>query len=94
MPSPAVPSGVSAVEGELPQAASARPAVAAEAEIISARQMLLQAGAEKVVLSGSGSASFGVFADAESRDKAFLRLAGTLPEGWWIQAADTVNEES
>ena len=69
-------------------------AVADEAEIISARQMLLQAGAEKVVLSGSGSASFGVFADAESRDKAFLRLAGTLPEGWWIQAADTVNEES
>ncbi len=64
-----------------------------EADVILARRLLLDAGAEKAVLCGSGSASFGIFADAESRDRAETALRKGLPEGWWISAADTVNEE-
>lgn len=62
-------------------------------EIILTRRALREAGAEKTVLCGSGSASFGVFPDAESRDKAAERLKEQLPETWQIFAADTVNEE-
>ena len=62
-------------------------------EILCARAAMLRAGAEKVLLSGSGSASFGVFAEAKTRDRAAERLRQELPEDWWICAADTVNEE-
>ncbi len=64
-----------------------------EEEVILARKLLLDAGAEKAVLCGSGSASFGIFADAESRDRAETVLRKEAPRGWWICAADSVNEE-
>ncbi len=62
-------------------------------EIVLCRRFLREAGAEKTVLCGSGSASFGVFADARGRDEAADRLRQRLPEGWLVFAADTVNEE-
>ncbi len=62
-------------------------------EITLCRRFLREAGAEKTVLCGSGSASFGVFSDAGCRDEAADRLRQRLPEGWLVFAADTVNEE-
>ena len=62
-------------------------------EIALSRRLLLRVGAEKVILCGSGSASFGVFPGAESRDEAAALLAKEAPAGWKIFAADTVNEE-
>ena len=62
-------------------------------EIAISRRVLREAGAEKVILCGSGSASFGVFADAAGRDEAAEKLRRQLPEGWQVFAADTVNEE-
>lgn len=62
-------------------------------EIVRCRRFLREAGAEKVVLCGSGSASFGVFPDAAGRDEAAGWLRRTLPEDWQVFAADTVNEE-
>ena len=62
-------------------------------EIVLCRRFLREAGAEKTVLCGSGSASFGVFPDAGRRDEAADRLRRQLPAGWQVFAADTVNEE-
>lgn len=62
-------------------------------EIVFCRRFLREAGAEKTVLCGSGSASFGVFPDAGRRDEAANRLRRQLPAGWQVFAADTVNEE-
>lgn len=62
-------------------------------EIVLCRRFLREAGAEKTVLCGSGSASFGVFPDAGRRDEAADRLRQQLPAGWLVFAADTVNEE-
>jgi len=62
-------------------------------EIALSRRMLLRAGAEKVILCGSGSASFGVFPDAAGRNEAAARLMKEAPAGWQVFAADTVNEE-
>ena len=62
-------------------------------EIVLCRRFLREAGAEKTVLCGSGSASFGVFPDAFRRDEAADRLRQQLPAGWQVFAADTVNEE-
>lgn len=62
-------------------------------EIVLCRRFLREAGAEKTVLCGSGSASFGVFPDAFRRDEAANRLRLQLPAGWLVFAADTVNEE-
>ena len=62
-------------------------------EIVLCRRFLREAGAEKTVLCGSGSASFGVFPDAGRRDEAADRLRQQLPAGWQVFAADTVNEE-
>ena len=62
-------------------------------EIVLCRRFLREAGAEKTVLCGSGSASFGVFPDAGRRDEAADRLRRQLPAGWLVFAADTVNGE-
>lgn len=62
-------------------------------EIALSRQALLAAGAEKAVLCGSGSASFGVFSDAAGRDEAAEKLRRQLPDSWQVFAADTLNEE-
>ena len=62
-------------------------------EIALCRQALLEAGAEKAVLCGSGSASFGVFPDEAGRDEAAKRLRRQLPDSWQVFASDTVNEE-
>ena len=62
-------------------------------EIALCRQALLRAGAEKAVLCGSGSASFGVFPDAAGRDEAAKRLRVQLPDSWQVFVADTINEE-
>ena len=62
-------------------------------EIVVCRRFLREAGAEKTVLCGSGSASFGVFSDAGRRDEAADRLRLQLPAGWLVFAADTVNGE-
>lgn len=62
-------------------------------EIVLCRRFLREAGAEKTVLCGSGSASFGVFPDAFRRDEAANRLRRQLPAGWLVFAADTVNGE-
>ena len=62
-------------------------------EIVLCRRFLREAGAEKTVLCGSGSASFGVFPDAGRRDEAADRLRLQLPAGWLVFAADTVNGE-
>ena len=62
-------------------------------EIALCRQVLLGAGAERAVLCGSGSASFGVFPDAAGRNEAAKRLRRQLPDSWQIFAANTVNEE-
>ncbi|MBQ6292506.1 MAG: 4-(cytidine 5'-diphospho)-2-C-methyl-D-erythritol kinase [Lachnospiraceae bacterium] len=62
-------------------------------EITLCRQALLRAGAEKAVLCGSGSASFGVFPDAAGRDEAAEKLRRKLPDSWQVFVADTVNEE-
>ena len=62
-------------------------------EIILSRRTLRQAGAEAVVLCGSGSASFGLFPDAASRDLAGTRLRAELPEDWKVFEADTLSGE-
>ncbi|MBR4165119.1 MAG: 4-(cytidine 5'-diphospho)-2-C-methyl-D-erythritol kinase [Lachnospiraceae bacterium] len=62
-------------------------------EIVLCRRFLREAGAEKTVLCGSGSASFGVFPDVGRRDDAADRLRRQLPAGWLVFAADTVSEE-
>ncbi len=64
-----------------------------EEEILLARRLLRREGAEKVVLCGSGSASFGLFTDEETRNRAAAALRRTLPADWWVCEADTVNEE-
>lgn len=62
-------------------------------EIRLSRRMLSLAGAETVVLCGSGSASFGVYPDAAARDRAAEKLRSALPEDWLVLPADTVNGE-
>lgn len=53
---------------------------------------LLEAGARGASLSGSGSAVFGVFADAAARDAAADRLAPrAAAEGWRLLACRTLN---
>ncbi len=51
-------------------------------ELASIRKELLEAGAERALLSGSGSATFGIFKDKKTRDEAAEKLAGrytTIP---------------
>ncbi|HUJ75264.1 MAG TPA: 4-(cytidine 5'-diphospho)-2-C-methyl-D-erythritol kinase [bacterium] len=53
-----------------------------------AKQALLQAGALGAMLTGSGSALFGVFGDARSRDVAARTL--TVPPGWNVLPCRTL----
>lgn len=57
-------------------------------DIADAKQNLLRAGAEAALLSGSGAAVFGVFADEPSACEAALRLR---EGGLWAQAAVTIS---
>ena len=66
---------------------------AAVSQIALVQKGLRDAGAEKVLLSGSGSASFGVFADQKARDEAFAVLKERFPVNWFICPTETVNKE-
>lgn len=59
-------------------------------EIARALEALRAAGAKVALMSGSGSTSFGVFADPSSADWAAERLTGQL--GWTCRAVRTLTE--
>lgn len=60
------------------------PALAAHPEIARLKADLLAAGAEGALLSGSGSAVFGLFASAEAADECAASLAARWP---WVTVA-------
>lgn len=62
-----------------------------EPEIERAKNALLEAGARGALLSGSGSSVFGVFADAEARDRARESLRSE--EGWRVFSCHTLSRD-
>ncbi len=53
------------------------------------KQKLLSLGGDAALMSGSGSALFGLFSDSDKRKKALLKLQGEHP-GWWIRTAEVM----
>lgn len=61
-----------------------------EPAIAGALDALKRSGAAASLMTGSGSAVFGLFPDEEGARKAREEIAASAPEGWWIEAASTL----
>jgi 4-diphosphocytidyl-2-C-methyl-D-erythritol kinase len=76
---------VEAVSNDLEEAARTL-----EPDIADALAALDGADAQRSMMTGSGSAVFGLFADEASANTAYRLIAGQAPERWWIEVASTL----